>query len=344
MGQVRSNDAGNINGMIHSHRFIGANTALPFVNGDQTQLDDTVHFLQDRKVSVDIFAVSPETSESRIVQSSAALPMQAETTFAVGEEAEHETAGMTGETNVAPVTAPLDRVEGAVVPGETARIDVVVRTLAVGHFFPGGTVDAYDCWLELKASDDSGKVLFWSGMAEDNGKGPVDPGAEFYRSLSIDAHANAINKRNAWAARATVYAHLIPPGAADTVHFRLRVPKNARGRIHLEARLNYRKFAWANTQFSFAGVFVSTGPNDVTPDYDDRRMVFTASTSDVSGKIKAVPNLPIVVMAQSTANLTVQRPGSTLLAPKAITEKADWHRWNDYGIGCGRGICPRDRG
>ena len=333
MGQVRSNDAGNINGMIHSHRFIGANTALPFVNGDQTQLDDTVHFLQDRKVSVDIFAVSPETSENRIVQSPAAPPMQAETTFAVGEEAEHETVGMTGETNVAPVTAPLDRVEGAVVPGETARVDVVVRTLAVGHFFPGGTVDAYDCWLELKASDDSGKVLFWSGMAEDHGKGPVDPGAEFYRSLSIDAHANAINKRNAWAARATVYAHLIPPGAADTVHFRLRVPKDARGRIHLEARLNYRKFAWVNTQFSFAGAFESTGAKDVTPDYDDRRMVFTASTSDVSGKIKAVPNLPIVVMAQSTADLTVLRPGSTLPAPKAVTQKADWHRWNDYGIG-----------
>ncbi|MGD0359053.1 MAG: tetratricopeptide repeat protein [Terracidiphilus sp.] len=333
MGQVRSNDAGNINGMIHSHRFIGANTALPFVNGDQTQLDDTVHFLQDRKVSVDIFAVSPETSESRIVQSPAASPMQAETTFAVGEEAERETVGMTGETNVAPVTAPLDRVEGAVVPSETARVDVVVRTLAVGHFFPGGTVDAYDCWLELKASDDSGKVLFWSGMAEDHGKGPVDPGAEFYRSLSIDAHANAINKRNAWAARATVYAHLIPPGAADTVHFRLRIPKDARGRIHLEARLNYRKFAWVNTQFSFAGAFENTGPNNVTPDYDDRRMVFTASTSDVSGKIKAVPNLPIVVMAQSTAELTVLRPGSSLPAPNAATGKADWHRWNDYGIG-----------
>ena len=333
MGQVRSNDAGNINELIHSHRFIGANTALPFVNADQTQLDETEHFLQDHKVSVDIFAVSPETGANSIVQASGAPPTQAETTFAVGEEAEHETIGMTGETNVAPVTAPLDRVAGLVVPGETARVDVVVRTLAVGHFFPGGTVDAYDCWLELKATDDSGKVLFWSGMVEDHGKGPVDPGAEFYRSLSIDEHGNAIDKRNAWAARATVYAHLIPPGAADTVHFRLRIPRDARGRIHLTARLNYRKFAWVNTQFSFAGAFQSTGPNDVTAAYDDRRMVFTASTSDVSGKIKAIPNLPIVVMAESSAELTVLRPGSSLPAPNAVTGKTDWHRWNDYGIG-----------
>ena len=62
---------------------------------------------------------------------------------------------------------------------------------------------------------------------QDQGNGPVDPGAHFYRSLLIDGHGNPINKRNAWAARATVYAHLIPPGAADTVHFRLQIPKNA---------------------------------------------------------------------------------------------------------------------
>ncbi|HUV96871.1 MAG TPA: tetratricopeptide repeat protein [Acidobacteriaceae bacterium] len=333
MPMTPSDDAGNLHGFVHSHRFVAANTALPFVNKDKTQLDDTEHFLQDRKVSVDIFAISPETSASRIIQASATSPMQAETTFAVGEETERQVTGMTGETNVAPVTAPLDRVQGTVVPGETAQVDVVVRTLSVGHFFPGGTVDAFDCWLELKATDDNGKVLFWSGMAQDHGKGPVDPGAEFYRSLSIDAHGNAADKRNAWTARATVYVHLIPPGAADTVHYRLQIPKDVRGHIHLEARLNYRKFAWINTQFAFAGKFLSTGPNDVTPAYDDRRMVFTASTRDVSGKIKAIPNPPIVVMAQSTAELTVLRSGTPLPAAKAVTEKADWHRWNDYGIG-----------
>lgn len=333
MPQVHSDDAGNVGGFIHSHRFIAANTALPFVNKDKTQLDDTERFLQDRKVSVDIFALSPETGPSHIVESSAASPLQAETTFAVGEESERAITGMTGETNVAPVTAPLDRVEGTVVPGETARVDVVVRTLGVGHFFPGGTVDAFDCWLELKATDDSGKVLFWSGMVQDHGKGPVDPGAEFYQSLAIDAHGNPANKRNAWADRATVYVHLIAPGSADTVHYRLKIPKGAHGHIHLTARVNYRKFAWVNTQFAFAGKFIGTGPHDVAPAYDDRRMAFTASTKDVSGKIKAIPNLPIVVMAQSAASLTVLPAGSPLPAAQVATSKADWHRWNDYGIG-----------
>src|SRR5205085_11920244 len=56
--------------------------------------------------------------------------------------------------------------------------------------------------------DEKGQTIFWSGEVEDNGKGPVDPGAHFYRSLQIDAHGHVINKRNAWATRSVVYVHL----------------------------------------------------------------------------------------------------------------------------------------
>src|SRR5712692_142033 len=37
MPQVPSNDAGNIKGQVHSHRFPGANTAVPIANEDQAQ-------------------------------------------------------------------------------------------------------------------------------------------------------------------------------------------------------------------------------------------------------------------------------------------------------------------
>ena len=69
-------------------------------------------------------------------------------------------------------------------------------------------------------------MIFWSGEAADEGRGPVEPGAHFYRSLQLDGHGNPINKRNAWSTRAVMYARLIPPGAADTVHFRLKVPED----------------------------------------------------------------------------------------------------------------------
>ena len=133
---------------------------------------------------------------------------------------------ITGETtgSAPPVTAPLNEVNAAVRRGDSVRVDVVVRTRKVGHFFPGGTVDAFDTWVELKAVDDKGQTIFWSGGVADDGKGPVDPGAHFYRSLQVDEHGNPINKRNAWATRAVVYVHLIPPGAADTIHYRLKIP------------------------------------------------------------------------------------------------------------------------
>ncbi len=167
-------------------------------------------------------------------------------------------------------------------------------------FFPGGTIDAYDTWLELKATDDKGQVLFWSGKVEDDGKGPVDKSAHFYRSLMIDAHGNPINKRNAWATRAVVYVRLIPPGAADTVHFRLHVPENAGNKIKLEARLNYRKFAWWNTHFAFAGVYDQQQKQaQHSADYDDRIQEFTGDTSLVSASVKEIPNIPTVVMSRT---------------------------------------------
>ncbi len=150
--------------------------------------------------------------------------------------------------------APLGRAAAQVRRGDTVRVEVVVRTRKLGHFFPGGTVDAFDCWLELQARDSQGKIIFWSGEAADNGHGPVEPGAHFYRSLQLDAHGNPINKRNAWSTRATMYAHLIPPGAADTVHFRMKIPEDCGDSITLTAKLNYRKFSWWNTQWAFAGV------------------------------------------------------------------------------------------
>ncbi|MGH8458359.1 MAG: tetratricopeptide repeat protein, partial [Nevskiales bacterium] len=254
------------------------------------------------------------------------------TTFAVGEEGEMG-APAGGPEESAPITAPLDRVQAGIRRGDDVRVDVVVRTRKVGHFFPGGTVDAFDVWVELKATDEKGQVLFWSGRVDDDGKGPVEPGAHFYRSLQVDAHGNPINKRNAWATRAVVYVRLIPPGAADTIHYRLRVPDNAGEKIHLSARLHYRKFSWYNTQFSFAGVHDAAKPGGFTADYDDRAFTFTGDTSRVSGNLKQIPQLPIVTLASDEVTLNVLPRSAAPPQPQLALDPKDWERWNDYGIG-----------
>jgi Flp pilus assembly protein TadD len=217
--------------------------------------------------------------------------------------------------------------------GDDVLVEVVVRTRKVGHFFPGGTIDAFDVWVELQATDDNGQTVFWSGKVADDGKGPVDPAAHFYKSLQIDAHGQPINKRNAWASRAVVYVRLIPPGAADTVHYRLHVPENAGEHIHLHAKLNYRKFQWWNTQFAFGGVPDAHSTGDVTPDHDDRKWNFNGDLSHVSSKTKAIPNLPIITVAEDTKSLRVLPKSAPTPKPQVAWVKEDWTRWNDYGIG-----------
>jgi len=340
MPPVPSHDDGNVNGLVHSHRFPGANTAVPTANQDQAQYEFAKQFLQDKQLSVDIFAISPAGKETAAPARSELGKPEIATTFAVGEESDTSLPkGPAGELR--PITAPIDRTDAAVRRGDDTRVDVVVRTRQVGHFFPGGTVDAFDVWLELQATDDKGQTIFWSGKVEDDGKGPVEPGAHFYRSLQIDGHGNPINKRNAWATRSVVYVHLIPPGAADTAHFRLHIPDNAGDKITLRAKLNYRKFSWYNTHFSFAGVeapppLVSTpltNREKTTPDYDDRSFLFTGDTSHVSGNLKTIPDLPITVLAEDTKTLRVLPRNTAAPEPKTVTSKVDWTRWNDYGIG-----------
>ncbi|MDE0010829.1 MAG: tetratricopeptide repeat protein [Candidatus Poribacteria bacterium] len=241
--------------------------------------------------------------------------------------------------------APIPSGGIAVTPGESMRVDVVVRTRNVGHRFPAGTIDAFDIWLELKATDENGKIVFWNGrITAPDGNGPVDPGAHFYRAYMLDEHGNLINKRNAWATRTILYSNTIPPGAADTVRYRLEIPPDAGKVLMLEAKLNYRKFNWWHTQWAYAGV---RDPEDtdfqIDKGYDDGRWVWTGDTSDVAGKIKAIPNLPIIVMASEKATLKVSVGGNSDSRPidvsvggnsdsRPIDDNAR-ERWNDYGIG-----------
>jgi len=329
MPLVDSQDIGNI-GKIHSHRFPAANTALAVAYQDAEQLEATKKFLTDKILSVDIFALAVQAEGKR--SSSAALPKDMSTSFAVGEEAEFS-APQAELVAPVPLTAPLNRVKPAVRRGDDVRVDVVVRTRKLGHFFPAGTVDAFDVWLELQATDETGRVLFWSGKVEDDGKGPVEKGAHFYRSLSVDARGNPINKRNAWANRALVYVRLIPPGAADTVHFNLRVPQNAGKELRLKAKLNYRKFAWWNTQFSYAGEADPAKRGEYTSEFDDRSFVFTGDVSKVSGKVKQIPDVPIITLADDEVTLPVVAASQPQPAAKLELAGQDWERWNDYGIG-----------
>jgi tetratricopeptide (TPR) repeat protein len=335
MPLVQAKDPAAKNGMVRSHRFAAANTALPFVNGDRAQLEAVQTFLRDGQISVDVFGIVRGDMPAALAEiATPTAEPRLSSTFAVGEESMNFGSGSQVVRPAADVIGPLGSVNAWVRRGESARVEVVVRTRKVGHFFPGGTVDAFDVWVEFEATDDRGRTLLHSGAAAEGGSGPVDEGAHFYRALLLDGHGNPINKRNAFAARSVAYVRLIPPGAADTVHYRLQIPKDAGDRIHLKAKVNYRKFAWWNTQWAFGGVRDPQQPSfAISPHFDDGRWVFTGSTSDVSGPMKKIPDIPTTVMAEQTASIAVIDAGAPAPAVTPLLHPSVRERWNDYGIG-----------
>ncbi len=71
----------------------------------------------------------------------------------------------------------------------------------------------------------------------------------------------------------------------------------------------------------------------MSPSYDDGKWVFTGDLSKVSGKLKEIPDLPIVTLAKNEASLEVLPSQARLPEPKPTLDRRDLIRWNDYGIG-----------
>src|SRR6185436_15325755 len=118
------------------------------------------------------------------------------------------------------------------------------------------------------------------------------------------------------------------------IHYRLNIPPDCGDQITLKAKVNYRKFAWWNTQWAYAGVRDPQQTDlQLGPAFDNGRWLFTGDTSGVSGNLKAIPNLPIVVMAEDTATLRVINQKDKLPEMKAVMNAQVRERWNDYGIG-----------
>ena len=253
-------------GYVRSHRFLAVNTALPFLRGDRETIERIEAFLRDAKLRVDIAALRRPG----------------------------------GGLHYQPALAPPP-----VRPGERLEFDVSVRNLGVGHTFPGGTNDSNEGWLEITVSDAEGRVLARSGSV--GGDGHVDPAAHFYKALLVDAEGQAIHRRNAQDIHAPVYVRTIGPGAADVAHYAFTVPADyAGGSLTVSARLLWRKFDRAYTEFAFHANREGFRPFD------------------------EVPDLPVTEIASHTLTLPLEGGDP---AKGADPGPDAWQRLNDYGIG-----------
>jgi tetratricopeptide (TPR) repeat protein/mono/diheme cytochrome c family protein len=186
-------------------------------------------------------------------------------------------------------------------PGQSYLVEVVVRTLRLGHPFSQGTADSNEIWVDFEATSGERIIGRNGALSGPDESGEVDRWAHFINVLMLDRKGNRINRRNPQDIFVPLYDKQIPPGAASVVHYRLDVPKDVTAPIELKVRLRYRKF-------------------------DDEYMKL------VHGD-RPVPKLPIVDICSDRVLLPVEGVSSEVPAQESPIRPA-WQRWNDYGIGC----------
>lgn len=214
--------------------------------------------------------------------------------------------------------APLRPAVPSLEPGKTYLLEVVLRTLKMGHQFTQGTVDSNEVWVDVTATS-GGRIIGRSGGMDSQGE--VDRWSHFVNVFMLDRHGRRINRRNAQDIFVPLYNHQIPPGAAQAVHYELNVPPDVTEPIEVSVKLQYRKFDREYMAFVAQAALPADAPlRDHTPGQ------------------AYVNSLPITTLAADrvTFPLTMAKA-----PPQAAPEIPVWQRWNDYGIGLlleGQGI------
>jgi tetratricopeptide (TPR) repeat protein len=244
---------------IHDHLFPAANTGIAHLRGQPEIVKAHQEFLQG-SVRVDFFGLK----EGGAVDS--------------------------------PLTGPLRPQVPVLKRGKNYLLEVVVRTVRLGHPFTQGTVDSNEVWVDARAAS-AGRVVGRNGAL--GVLNEVDPWSHFINVFMLDRDGNRIDRRNPQDIFTPLYNHQIPPGAAQVVHYSFTVPENLDAPLTVEIKLQHRKFDTKYMQHVFGKNFTN--------------------------------DLPITTIAGDSITFPVE--GVDAAPTNAPSPIIPWQRWNDYGIG-----------
>src|SRR5207245_3154710 len=197
--------------------------------------------------------------------------------------------------------------------GQKYLLEVVLRTLKVGHPFTQGTADSNEVWVDTKVS--SGNEL----IARSGGLGPhneIDPWAHFVNLYMLDREGNRIDRRNPQDIFTPLYNHQIPPGAGQVVHYELLVPPDQTGPLTVEVKLQYRKFDTVYMNYVLGTNYTNGAPLTITNDLP----ITTIAADKITFPIETSDGISRTTDHSSPSTLNSQ--------PSNIPP---WQRWNDYG-------------
>ena len=202
------------NGVIASHRWLGANTAAPLFYGQTKQVELIKEFLSSNVIAADIFALKRESTGEMFRE------------LASGSQL-------------------------TLTPGEELTAEVVVANRKTAHSFAPEVRDLYEIWVAFEALDERGNVLMRSGFIKPDGM--LDESAHVYKAILLDEDARPITRHQIWLTNVVGYNNAIPAGRSDIARFRFRLPENLETRpavpITLRAVVNYRRFVQEYTNY-----------------------------------------------------------------------------------------------
>ncbi|ADW69521.1 Tetratricopeptide TPR_1 repeat-containing protein [Granulicella tundricola MP5ACTX9] len=214
MVREASSDVAAKAGMTASHRWVGANTAVPAQYGFDEQAKRVVEFLKKDQMEVDIFGLTVER----------------------------------GGKTTAGLVAPLGSKAFTVLPGDWVRVDVVVRNKGIGHTLIPELRDFYESWLDFEVKDDGGRTIYRSGGLDSLHK--VDPKARSYGLRIVSSDGKSIDHHEVWKTRTKAYDATVLPGKSDVVRYRFQIPLESKG-MTVSAAVRYRRFRREFTDWVF---------------------------------------------------------------------------------------------
>lgn len=209
-------------GRHRSHRFLGANQAIPLMlklPGAEEQARLTEEWLKGQ--------------------------------YAVPEIADK---WAKGGAVVVEIDAPKQ-----VAAGDSISVRTVITSNKVGHDFPTGPLDIIQAWVELEVKDPEGRVLYASGRRDQ--RHFIEPGTFMFKAEPVDQYGNLIDRHNLWEMVGVRYRRSLFPGFSDTAEytfhcagggsapapalrqpqFRFETPATGSQELTVSARLLYRK-------------------------------------------------------------------------------------------------------
>ena len=132
----------------------------------------------------------------------------------------------------------LEVSDAVVTPGRLLSLKVKVKNVAAGHNLPTSLPELRQMWLNVRVSDQDGRVFYHSGDLTESGT--IERDTRVFDAYAVDANGQHTYKP--WKIDHFLWNKTIPPKGMTIETFTFQVPKGIRKSVKFMVKLRYRSY------------------------------------------------------------------------------------------------------